>query len=143
MEFLAQSDGGGGSTIFWILYAVFIVAYLVGGWMMYEKAGQAGWKVLIPFYNVYILLKIVGRPGWWLILYLIPIVNIVILVIVSIDQAKSFGHGVGFALGLIFLAPIFWMILGFGPSRYLGPAGPEGASGGGAAAPPAMPPAPA
>jgi hypothetical protein len=65
----------------------------------------------------------VGRPGWWLLLYLVPIVNVVILIIVSNDLSKSFGHGVGFTLGLVFLSIIFYAILGFGDSRYLGPAG--------------------
>lgn len=71
------------------------------------------------------LLRIAGRPWWWLLLMLIPIVNIVVLIIVYNDPSKSFGHGVGFTIGLIFLSPIFLCILGFGSSRYLGPAGPE------------------
>jgi hypothetical protein len=80
--------------------------------------GGPAWAVLIPIYNLYVLLQTAGRPGWWLVLYLIPLVNIV----VAIDVAKSFGKGVGFALGLIFLGPIFYMILGFGDARYQGPA---------------------
>ena len=82
MDLLAQSDGGGGSAIFWLLYIAFIVVYLAAGWVVYTKAGQEGWKSLIPIYNLYILLKIVGRPGWWLLLYLVPFVNIVIWIIV-------------------------------------------------------------
>ena len=95
---------------------------------MYEKGNQPGWACIIPFYNTYVLMKIVGRPGWWLILFFIPIVNFIIWIIVSIDLAKSFGKGTGFAVGLIFLAPIFILILGFGPATYQGPAGPEGGS---------------
>ena len=68
------------------------------------------------------LLKIVGRPGWWLILYFIPIVNIIVWIIVAIDLAKSFAKSTAFAVGLIFLAFIFIPILGFGPARYVGPA---------------------
>ena len=71
---------------------------------VYEKGDQPGWACLIPFYNIYVLMKIVGRPGWWLILFFIPIVNIIIWIIVTIDLAKSFGKGTGFAVGLIFLA---------------------------------------
>jgi len=138
MEFLAQSDGNGGSAILWLLYVAWVVLYLVAGWVVYTKAGEAGWKSLIPIYNWYVLMKIVGRPGWWLILLLIPFVNFVIWIIVSIDLAKSFGKGTGFALGLIFLAPIFYLILAFGPAQYMGPAAAPGGS-----APPAMPPAPA
>ncbi|HET6712502.1 MAG TPA: DUF5684 domain-containing protein [Actinomycetota bacterium] len=139
MDLLAQSSDGGGSAILWLLYVAFIVVYLVAAWIVYTKAGEEGWKALIPIYNVWVLLKIVGRPGWWLILFLIPLVNFVIWIIVSIDLAKSFGKGTGFALGLIFFAPIFYMILAFGDATYRGPA----AAPGGGSAPPAMPPAPA
>jgi hypothetical protein len=84
------------------------------------------------------MLKIVGRPGWWLILFFIPIVNIVVWIILLVDMSKSFGHGVGFALGLIFLSWIFWLILGFGDSRYMGPSAP-----GAARTTPTTPPPPA
>ncbi len=138
MDLLAQSSDGGGSAILWLLYVAFIVVYLVAAWIVYTKAGEEGWKALIPIYNVWVLLKIVGRPGWWLLLFLIPFVNFVIWIIVSIDLAKSFGKGTGFALGLIFFAPIFYMILAFGDATYRGPA----AAPGGGSATPSMPPAP-
>lgn len=138
MGFLAQSDGGG-SAIFWVLYVAVIVVYLAAAWIVYTKAGQEGWKALIPFYNWWVLLKIVGRPGWWFILLFIPLVNIVVWIVLHVDLAKSFGRGIGFALGLIFLAPIFYLILAFGPATYQGPA----AATGGLSAPPAMPPSPA
>ena len=145
MHLIAQtySNGGGGwfSGVGLFLWLALVVLYIAGGWKVFEKAGEAGWKIIIPIYNLYILLKIVGRPGWWLILYLIPIVNIVILIIVWVDLSKSFGHGVGFAIGLIFLPYIFLLILGFGSDRYLGPAASGGAAATGGGAP--MPPAPA
>ncbi len=68
------------------------------------------------------LLKIVGRPWWWLILAMIPLVNFIFGIIINVDLAKSFGKGVGFAIGLILLSPIFIIILGFGDARYQGPA---------------------
>jgi hypothetical protein len=105
-----------------VAYAIFVIPF----WVVFTKAGQPGWAALIPIYNYYIILKIVGRPGWWLILYFIPIVNIVILIVVLLDVSKSFGHGVGFMLGLLFLNVIFWYILAFGSSRYLGPAAAPG-----------------
>ena len=46
--------------IWWIIYLAFIVAVIAGWWMMFEKAGEAGWKSIIPIYNVIVLLKIVG-----------------------------------------------------------------------------------
>jgi len=83
------------------------------------------------------LLKIVGRPWWWILLFLIPIVNLVILILTYNDLSKSFGKGVGFTIGLLLLSFIFFPILGFGSARYIGPAGTPGA---GPAVPPPPPP---
>jgi hypothetical protein len=110
-----------------VLAAVLLVAF----WRMFQKAGQPGWASLIPIYNAYILLKIVGRPGWWLLLYFIPIVNLVISIVVMLDLAKSFGKGAGFGIGLFFLSFIFVPILAFGSSQYVGPAGRPSMSGAG------------
>lgn len=104
------------------LFAFALCIFLIASvWIVYTKAGQPGWAALIPIYNVYILLKIAGRPGWWLLLYLIPIANLVIAIIVAIDIAKAFGKGTGFGLGLAFLSAIFYPILAFGDSTYGGP----------------------
>jgi hypothetical protein len=122
--FLAQTDqsvsssGSPVGAIFGLLVAVLMIAAL---WRIFTKAGQPGWASLIPIYNIYILCKIVGRPGWWVILMLIPFVNFIIAIILCIDLAKSFGNGVGFGLGLAFLGIIFFPILGFGSSQYVGP----------------------
>ncbi len=77
---------------------------------------------LIPIYNVILLLEIAGRPLWWIVLLLIPIVNFVVAILVSLDIAKQFGKGAGFGVGLAFLAPIFYPILGFGDARFQGAA---------------------
>ncbi len=100
---------------------IFVLVGSIGMWKVYTKAGKPGWAVLIPIYNYYVLLEIVGRPGWWLIMFLIPGVNVIFLFIVSFDLAKAFGKGTGFALGLIFLNLIFMLILGFGSAEYVGP----------------------
>ena len=82
-----------------------------------------GWAAIIPIYNIYIILKIVGRPGWWLILFFIPIVDIVILLLVSIDLAKSFGKSAAWGIILLFfLNVIGYLILGWGSDQYQGPA---------------------
>ena len=123
---LAQNAGNAagavGALIFLVIYLAIIVVVLAGFWKMFEKAGQPGWGAIIPFYNMYLMCKIAGRPGWWLILLLIPYVNFIFLIIVFLDIAKSFGKGVGFAVGMILLTPIFIPILGFGEAEYEGPA---------------------
>jgi Family of unknown function (DUF5684) len=114
------SSGGSGLTL---IYLVALAAYVIGTWTVFSKANQPGWAAIIPFYNVWVLLKVVGRPGWWLILYLIPLVNLVIHIIVSLDLAKSFSKTTGFAIGLIILPFIFLPILGLGSATYAGPGG--------------------
>jgi hypothetical protein len=105
-----------------IIWLVLAIIYIAAGWIIFQKAGRPGWMAIIPFLNTYVLLRIIGRPGWWLLLMFIPIVSFVIGIIALVDLARSFGHGAGFALGLILLAPIFILILAFGGSRYVGPA---------------------
>lgn len=109
---------GGMGLLFWL---AMVVVVIIGGWKVFEKAGQPGWAILIPIYNIYILLKIAGRPGWWLLLYLIPLVNFVIGIIVAIDVAKAFGQGALFGVVLLFFfCGIGYLILGFGEYRYQG-----------------------
>jgi hypothetical protein len=112
-------SSGGGFLLF--IYLAILITVIAGGWMVYTKAERPGWAVLIPIYNVYVLCKIVGRPGWWVILLFIPIVGIVIDIILALDLAKSFRKGSGFTIGLIFLPFIFVPILGFGDATYAGP----------------------
>ena len=100
----------------------FGIFMLVAMWKIFTKAGKPGWAAIIPFYNIWVMLEMVGRPGWWLLLMLIPLVNVVIGIMVMFDLAKSFGKQGGFAIGLILLPYIFFPILGFGKAQYVGPA---------------------
>jgi len=122
--FLQQDDTFGIilSTLIVIVGLVVGIVELMAMWNIFIKAGKPGWAVLIPIYNLYIVLEIVGREWWWLLFMMIPIVNGVFLIILVFDLAKSFGKGTGFALGLLFLDLIFILILGFGDARYVGPA---------------------
>lgn len=121
---LAQqsSNGGPAAMIILVVYIAIIVLCIAGFWKVFTKAGQPGWAAIVPIYNIYVLLQIAGRPWWWLILFLIPLVNIIITAIVSFDIAKAFGKGAGFGVGLWLLSPIFYCILGFGSAQYQGPA---------------------
>ena|ERR1017187_7474870 len=122
---LAQTDNemptpAAPSPIFWICYFAIVILLIVAMWKVFSKAGQPGWACIIPIYNLYVLCKIAGRPGWWVLLMLIPFVNFIILIIIAIDIAKAFGKGVGFGIGLILLPFIFYPILGFGSAQYQG-----------------------
>jgi ABC-type sulfate transport system permease subunit len=121
IEYSTSTQGNPPGPLFWIGYSVVLILLIASIWKVFSKAGQPGWAVLIPFFNVYVLCKVAGRPGWWLILMLIPFVNFVIAIILSLDLAKAFGKGAGFAVGLILLPFIFYPILGFGSAQYRGP----------------------
>lgn len=97
------------------------LAVIAGAWMIFDKAGEPGWAALVPIYNVVVFLRIVGRPIWWVVLLLIPVVNLVVSVVMAIDLAKSFGKGMGYGLGLAFLAPVFYPHLGISGDSYVGP----------------------
>lgn len=96
---------------------------VVGMWKTYEKAGKPGWAAIIPIYNVIVWLEIIGKPMWWLVLLIIPCVNIIFAVWMTNLMSKSFGQSEGFTIGLLLLPFVFWPILGFGNYRYVGPAG--------------------
>ena len=121
-SYSASGQGQAPGPLFWIFWLAFMILMIAACWKIFIKAGQPGWASIIPIYNWYILCKIVGRPGWWVILLLIPFVNFIIGIILCIDLAKSFGKGVGFGIGLILLGVIFFPILGFGSAQYQGPA---------------------
>jgi len=104
----------------WLAIVIFIIA---AQWKVFVKAGQPGWACIIPIYNAYIMLKIGGKPGWWLLLLLIPFVNLIFAVWMLNMISKSFGKDEGFTVGLLLLGIIFWPILGFGSAKYLGPFG--------------------
>lgn len=102
--------------VFALALAVFII---VCQWKLYSKAGKPGWACLVPIYQWVVLLEIVKKPIWWIILMIIPIVNVVILIIIMIELAKAFGKEGGFAVGLILLPIVFFPILAFGDAQYV------------------------
>ena len=106
------------STGFLMVLFAWLILLLVAGWKMYVKGGQPGWVSIIPFLNIFGLLKIVHRPWWWFFLLLIPFVNFFVWIVVMLDLAKAFGHGIGMALVLIFLTAIGYLVLGFGSAQY-------------------------
>jgi uncharacterized membrane protein YhaH (DUF805 family) len=127
ISILAQSEGEGGGVIglfISLLYLAVVVAVLIGYWKLFEKAGKPGWGAIIPIYNVILLLEMVGKPIWWIVLFLIPMVNFVVLILVGLELAKRFGQSAGFGIGLALLPFIFAPLLGFGDAKYDAQAAP-------------------
>ncbi len=103
-----------------IIYVLIILVMIASMWKIFEKAGKPGWTAIVPIYNLVVLLEIVGKPTWWVILFLIPFVNIIFFIIVAHRLSLSFGKDAGFTIGLVLLGFVFYPILGFGDARYLG-----------------------
>lgn len=131
----ASSAGGIGATML-IIYLVVIILAIAGMWATFQKAGKPGWAAIIPIYNVYVLLQVAGRPGWWLILFLIPFINVIVALVVSLDVAKNFGKSAVFGvIGLWLFSIVGYLMLGFGDATYKGVSQAP-------AAPASQPPAP-
>lgn len=114
---------------FGVFYLFFLAAvYVLTCLPLYGTFKKAGhpeapaWAAWVPIYNTYAMCKLAGRPGWWVVLFFIPVVNVVVSIILFNDLSKSFGYGTGFTVGLVFLTTIFLFVLWLGPARYQGPA---------------------
>ena len=112
---------------FMFVFALVGLVVVIGMWKTFSKAGQPGWAAIIPIYNLVVLFRVAGQSGWLALTFLLNFIPVVgglawlgIVIWNHVNVSKRFGHGVGFALGLVFLAPIFWLILGFGSSKYVG-----------------------
>lgn len=103
---------------FAVTLLVSYVLLAIAGWKMFEKAGEAGWKALIPIWNTYILYKITWGTGILFLLGWIPFVGIIVQIITDYKLAKAFGHGIGYTIGLIFFPWIFALLIGFSNDQY-------------------------
>jgi hypothetical protein len=124
--YTTQTGGTSSSGIGFVLIALYIVLIVVifaAYWKIFVKAGQAGWKAIIPIYSTVIMCRIVGLSGWYTLLLLVPLVNIVFAIYLAYRLALSFGRGIGTTVLLIL--GIGYLILGFGSAKYQGPNGAQ------------------
>ena len=110
------------NPVFWIIYIAVIVLAIVALWRVFAKAGRPGWAAIVPIYNIYTLVKVAGKEGWWTILFFIPIANIVASIVVALGVAKNFGKSSAFGIVALWLFSLIgYLILGFGKAQYVGP----------------------
>lgn len=77
--------------MWYIIFGILTVISLYGLWLLFKKAGKQGWEAIIPFYRAYVMAQLVGRPTWWIVWLLVPIVNIFIFYGFYLDLIKAFG----------------------------------------------------
>lgn len=111
-----------GSMIIIILASVLVFILTSLGLMkLFSKAGKPGWAAFIPVYNYIILLEMVGKPVWWIILLLIPCVNIFAMISIFIQLAKCFGKSTAYGILMVLFSFIMIPILGFSDAQYQKP----------------------
>ncbi len=109
---------GAGLIIIWLITFVICIFMIASWWKIFKKANQPGWAAIIPIYNIIVMLQVAELPLWYIILYIIPIANIIIPFVVNINIAKKFGKTAGFGI-LMTLIPIIGVpMLGFGSNEY-------------------------
>ncbi|WP_419786832.1 DUF5684 domain-containing protein [Pseudodesulfovibrio sp.] len=101
-----------------IISLLLCIIWFVGMWKVFAKAGEPGWAAIIPFYNLWVLVRIARKPWWWFIGLFIPLVNLVVLLLISLGVANKFGQPFIFGVALFCLPFIFYIILGFSDMRY-------------------------
>lgn len=118
---LAQGDSGGAAALVpMIILLLITIAFILGMWKLFEKAGKPGWAAIIPIYNIIVALEIAGKPVWWIILFCIPIVNLIVSILFWIALAEAFGKSALYGIALLFFWPILLPILGFSGAKYVG-----------------------
>lgn len=122
---LAQQDGGAPDAaaaavamVILLVELVLAIIMIVGMWKVFAKAGKPGWAAIVPIYNLIVMLEIAGKPLWWIILFLIPCVNLIMVILTYMGLAKNFGKSEAYGLGLAFLPFIFFPLLGFSDAKY-------------------------
>ena len=113
----AQSAAAAAASTTVSLFVVAVIVLMIAAmWRVFERAGEHGWAVLVPIYNLYILCRVAGMSPWWMLAAIIPFVNIIFMFANSIGVAQRFGKGVGYGIGLALLPFIFWPMLAWGDS---------------------------
>lgn len=101
-----------------LIALVVLVIMIASMWRIFTKAGRPGWAAIIPLYNTLQLIWATGKPWWWLLLFLIPFVNLIAMIAIFYNLAKAFGKGLGYTLLFIFLPIIGYPMLAWGDATY-------------------------
>jgi hypothetical protein len=106
-------ETGGGEIIPLLIILAISILMIASMWKLFTKAGKPGWASIIPIYNLIVMLQIVNKPIWLIILFIIPFVGWIMGILLCYWLAVSFGKGIGYTIGMIFLPIIFYPLLAF------------------------------
>ena len=104
-------------VIFWIVMTVVLI---VANWKIFTKAGKPGWAILIPIYNIIVMMQIIKKPLWWVIILFVPIVDIVFVILIVYNLVIRFGQPGWHVILALFLGIIYYPYLAFSKAEYQG-----------------------
>ena len=130
-----------------IIFIVILLLFTIAEWKILKKAGENGWKSLIPFYCVFVSHHIVGMSHVWFVLEIViwfaelifemfdvfpepvtftfgiaaGVFTLLSELIHILKMCNCFGKGTGFKIGMIILPNLFLMILAYGKAEYKKP----------------------
>jgi len=113
-EQAAERAGAAASTTTSLMLLAAVLLTIAAIWKVFERAGEPGWAVLVPFYNLYVLTKVAQVSGWWVLAMFIPFLGIVAAFVIAIGVAKRFGKSSGFGIGIALLPFLFYPMLAWG-----------------------------
>ena len=104
------------------LYLVVAITFLIAEFKLFAMADEPAWAVIVPIYGAYVFFKIIYGNGWKFLLLYVPILGTIMGILMYFRLAQVYGRSTGFGIGLLFLSPIFILLLAFdGKSSYMGP----------------------
>ncbi len=132
----------GAGLIYGIIALICWIIYIIALWFVFKKAGEKGWKAIIPIYNEYITYKIAGIKNWfWWSLLIVFVIWLIggffpayqqiftsvaicicgiIAIVKNFKLARNFNWGVFTSILFVLFNWICVLILWFGKSQYKG-----------------------
>lgn len=108
------------SSIWYMITTISIILSIIGLCKLYVKAGEPAWKAIIPIYNTMTMAKIALGNPWLGLLILVPFVGWLVMLYISFKFIKQFNVSDGMAVLSLFIAPVVYLIVGFGEYEYIG-----------------------
>ncbi|MCI5057697.1 MAG: S26 family signal peptidase [Flavobacteriales bacterium] len=107
----------------WIVYIAVIGIYFISFYKLFPKAGRNSWEGLVPVYNLFIWMKILKKPWWWVLILVFPGINFLMLIVMNVTTLRFFGlYSLKDTLGMIFLPFLYMPKIAFDSNvKYVGP----------------------
>ena len=121
MDFDYSYSVSGDPTVSFIVGGVVYLISIIIFWRVFTKAGRPGWAAIIPIYNIYTLVKVGGKSGWYVLGFIVPILGLILSILLALGVAEKFGKSGAFGfIGLWLFSLIGYIILAFGSAQYIG-----------------------